>query len=178
MQVILDSKEMNMAIQKMAREILEDTQTPEKIALVGITTRGVTLAGRIVGFLQDANKIEVPVGILDINLYRDDLSRVADHPVVKRTEIPFSIDSRVVYLIDDVLYTGRTIRCALDALFDLGRPDLIGLAVLVDRGGRELPIQADIVGIHHEAKRDEIVHVKFAENDGIDSVEVASKETI
>lgn len=175
MTTILDEKQIKMAIQKMAREIVEGDIPLEKIALVGIRKRGVPLAQRIAHVIKSLSKTELPVGVLDITLYRDDLSRLDYHPVVKKTEIPFSIDSKVIYLVDDVLYTGRTIRCALDAVFDLGRPDMIHLAVLIDRGERELPIQGDIVGIHHDTHHHENIEVKLKETDGIDEVIVIER---
>lgn len=165
MKQVLDAQEIKQALQKITREILEDEEVLEKVVLVGITTRGVPLAQRISSLLKEAKGIEVPTGILDMTLYRDDLSRLSTHPIVKRTEIPFSIDEKSVFLVDDVLYTGRTIRGALNALFDLGRPDRVGLAVLVDRGGREIPIEASVVGLHVEAKKGENVVVKLTETD-------------
>ncbi len=170
MKPVLDAEEIKQAIQKIAREILEEEELLEKVVLVGITTRGVPLSQRVGALLKEAKGIEVPAGVLDMTLYRDDLSRLSTHPVVRRTEIPFSIDGKSVFLLDDVLYTGRTIRGALNALFDLGRPDRVGLAVLVDRGGREIPIEAGIVGIHVEAKKEENVVVKLKETDGEEGV--------
>ncbi len=159
----------------MAEDILKDVGAKDSLVLVGMTTRGVPLATRLAAQLHKKFKKEIPVGVLDITLYRDDLSRLDYHPQIKRTEITFSLDSKIVYLVDDVLYTGRTVRCALDALFDLGRPDRIALAVLVDRTGRELPIQADVVGIHYDAALTENVKVKLKESDGDDRVEVVKQ---
>ncbi len=176
MKTIVDNQEMKTAIQKMAREILEEKASLEKIVLVGITTRGVPLAHRIAAQLKKDKGVDVPVGTLDITLYRDDLSKLSDHPIVKQSNIPFSLDEKVVFLVDDVLYTGRTVRCALDALFDLGRPDAIGLIVMVDRGGRELPIQADIVGLHVQTKVGDVVHVRFSDTDeGEDRVDLEGR---
>lgn len=175
MKILLDSKNIAKTIQKMASEIRKQVLDLDSLVLIGLTTRGVPLAERLSRFFMEKNKTDVSVGTLDITLYRDDLSRLDYHPQIKRTEIPFSIDSKIVYLVDDVLYTGRTVRCALDALFDLGRPDRIALAVLVDRTGRELPIQADVVGIHYDATVTENVKVKLKESDGDDRVEILQR---
>ena len=145
---VMDADRMSRALTRMSHEILERNRGLDEIALVGIRRRGVPLARRIAKALKEINGDEVPTGALDITLYRDDLMRhpVGPQPVVRRTEIPFSIDERKILLVDDVLYTGRTIRAALDALIDFGRPRAIQLIVLVDRGHRELPIKADYVG--------------------------------
>lgn len=182
MKILLDSAKTKDAIEKMAGMIVKDwnggvssktaQQAAPLLVLIGIRSRGVPLAQRIARLIKKKIHKEIPVGILDITLYRDDLSRLDYHPVVKATEISFSIDDTLVYLIDDVLFTGRTIRCALDALFDFGRPERIKLAVLVDRGGRELPVQADVVGITHKAKAEDNVRVSLKEVDGKDSVEL------
>jgi pyrimidine operon attenuation protein/uracil phosphoribosyltransferase len=144
----MDGDRMSRALTRIAHEILERNRGLDEIALVGIRTRGVPLARRLAHALHDINGDNVPTGALDITLYRDDLMRhpVGPQPLVRRTEIPFSIDDRKILLVDDVLYTGRTIRAALDALIDFGRPRAIQLIVLVDRGHRELPIKADYVG--------------------------------
>ena len=136
MKTILDAKETQMAIEKMAKEIVEEAGGLDSLVLVGVRKRGVPLAQRIADRIRETKKKEIPVGLLDINLYRDDLSRLDYHPVIGKTEIPCPVDEKTVFLVDDVLYTGRTIRCAMDALFDLGRPSAIKLAVLVDREGR------------------------------------------
>lgn len=154
----------------MAKGIEAHVPHTKDLVLIGIRTRGVPLASRISSMIHGNNGLVIPVGVLDITLYRDDLSRLAYQPMVKKTEIRGSIDSKTVFIVDDVLYTGRTIRCALDALFDFGRPDRIGLATLVDRGGRELPIQADVIGVRYASKGDENVRVKVAETDGEDAV--------
>lgn len=177
MMPLLDEKEMLQAIDKMAHEIREGFSSLENLVLVGITSRGVPLARRLSALLSNESRI-IPVGELDITLYRDDLSRLSYHPEVRRTEIPFSIDDKVVYLVDDVLFTGRTIRCALDALFDMGRPHYIRLAVLVDREGRELPIQADVVGIHTSVKQGQEIKVSITEVDGRDAVEMSRLDKI
>jgi pyrimidine operon attenuation protein/uracil phosphoribosyltransferase len=146
----------------------------KELALVGIRTRGVFIAKRLAKALQQITDEPVPTGVLDITLYRDDLMRhaVGPQPLVRRTEIPFSIDDHKVVLVDDVLYTGRTIRAALDALIDFGRPKEIQLTVLVDRGHRELPIKADYVGKNVPTSLKESVHVKLVETDGIDEISV------
>ena len=148
MPVVMDADRMGRTLTRIAHEILERNRGVEELALVGIRTRGVPLAQRLAQTIRDINGHDVPTGALDITLYRDDLMRhaVGAQPVVRRTEIPFSIDDKRILLVDDVLYTGRTIRAALDALIDFGRPKAIQLVVLVDRGHRELPIKADYVG--------------------------------
>src|SRR6201988_1991932 len=145
---VMDADRMSRALTRIAHEILERNRGLEELALVGIRTRGVPLARRIARALKEINGDDVPTGALDITLYRDDLMRhaVGVQPVIRRTEIPFSIDDKRILLVDDVLYTGRTIRAALDALIEFGRPRSIQLVVLVDRGHRELPIKADYVG--------------------------------
>jgi pyrimidine operon attenuation protein/uracil phosphoribosyltransferase len=155
----MDADRMSRALTRIAHEILERNRGVDEIALVGIRTRGVPLARRLARILREINGDEVPTGALDITLYRDDLMRhpVGPQPVVRRTEIPFSIDDRKILLVDDVLYTGRTIRAALDALIDFGRPRAIQLIVLVDRGHRELPIRADFVRLQEIDGADEVV---------------------
>src|SRR3954467_12416253 len=174
MALVMDADRMARALTRMAHEILERNRGLDEIALVGIRTRGVPLARRISRSLHDINGDDVPTGALDITLYRDDLMRhaVGPQPLVRRTEIPFSIDDHKVVLVDDVLYTGRTIRAALDALIDFGRPKEIQLIVLVDRGHRELPIKADYVGKNVPTSLKESVHVKLLETDGTDEVAV------
>ena len=174
MPVVMDGDRMSRALTRIAHEILERNRGLDEIALVGIRTRGVPLARRLAHALHDINGDNVPTGALDITLYRDDLMRhpVGPQPVVRRTEIPFSIDERKILLVDDVLYTGRTIRAALDALIDFGRPRAIQLIVLVDRGHRELPIKADYVGKNIPTSTTQSVQVHLAEVDGRDEVEV------
>lgn len=175
MKQILTADETGKAIQEMASAILafagRSGHETGDLALVGIRSRGVPLALKLVGHIKEKTGVALPVGILDITLYRDDLSRVADHPIIKKTEIPFPVDSKKIFLVDDVLYTGRTIRCAMDALFDLGRPPFVRLAVLVDRGGRELPIQADVAGFNCTAGKNDNINVRLLETDGRDGVE-------
>jgi pyrimidine operon attenuation protein / uracil phosphoribosyltransferase len=169
---VMDADRMSRALTRMSHEILERNRGLDEIALVGIRTRGVPIARRIASSLLQINGDEVPTGALDITLYRDDLMRhpVGPQPVVRRTEIPFSIDDRKILLVDDVLYTGRTIRAALDALIDFGRPRAIQLVVLVDRGHRELPIKADYVGKNLPTSLKQSVQVRLQEIDGTDEV--------
>ena len=169
---VMDADRMSRALTRIAHEILERNRGLDEIALVGIRTRGVPIAKRLARALKEINGDEVPTGALDITLYRDDLMRnpVGPQPVVRRTEIPFSIDDRKILLVDDVLYTGRTIRAALDALIDFGRPKMIQLIVLVDRGHRELPIKADYIGKSLPTSPDESVQVRLQETDGVDEV--------
>jgi pyrimidine operon attenuation protein/uracil phosphoribosyltransferase len=169
---VMDADRMSRALTRIAHEILERNRGLEELALVGIRTRGVPLARRLARSLKEINGDEVPTGALDITLYRDDLMRhaVGPQPLVRRTEIPFSIDDRKIMLVDDVLYTGRTIRAALDALIDFGRPRVIQLIALVDRGHRELPIKADYVGKNLPTSVRQSVQVKLQEIDGVDEI--------
>lgn len=167
---IMDEEAMRRAITRIAHEILEKNKGVEGLVLVGIRRRGVPLAERLARQIEAIEGRRIPVGSLDITLYRDDLTLRSDHPVVHRTDVPFSVQGKKVVLVDDVLYTGRTVRAALDAIMDLGRPALIQLAVLVDRGHRELPIRADYVGKNVPTSRREIIHVKVKEIDGEDAV--------
>jgi len=167
---VMDEQGIDRALTRIAHEILEKTQGTTELALVGIRTRGVSLAHRLAEKIGAFEAVAPPVGALDITLYRDDLGLLAEQPVVKATEIPFSIKGKTVVLIDDVLFTGRTIRAALDALIDLGRPRMIQLAVLVDRGHRELPIRPDYVGKNLPTSRREAVAVLLKEHDGEDRV--------
>ena len=172
MPLVMDADRMARALTRIAHEILERNRGTRELALVGIRTRGVPLARRIARSLTEINHEDVPTGALDITLYRDDLMRhpVGPQPVVRRTEIPFSIDDKRILLVDDVLYTGRTIRSALDALIDFGRPRAIQLIVLVDRGHRELPIKADYVGKNLPTSARQSVQVHLEEIDGQDEV--------
>src|SRR5215468_2602363 len=177
MPVVLDADRMARSLARIAHEILERNSSPASIAelaLVGIRTRGVPLARRIAKSIHEIAHHETPTGALDITLYRDDLSShtLGPQPLVRKTEIPFSIDGKLILLVYDVLYTGRTIRAALDALIDFGRPRAIQLVALVDRGHRELPIRADYVGRNIPTARRETVQVKLQEIDGCDEVEV------
>lgn len=169
---VMDATQFNRTLNRIAHEILEKNKSLDGLALVGIRTRGVPLARRLAAKIEEVEGASVPVGTLDINLYRDDLTSVAAHPVLRGTEVPFDVDGATVVLVDDVLFTGRTIRSALNALMDLGRPSWIQLAVLVDRGHRELPIRADFTGKVVSTRRDEHVDVRVAEEDGADAVHV------
>ena len=174
MPVIMDADRLGRSLTRIAHEILERNRSIERLALVGIRTRGDVLAKRLAGVLEQITNAPVRTGALDITLYRDDLMRhaVGPQPLVRRTEIPFSIDDQKILLVDDVLYTGRTIRAALDALIDFGRPKEIQLVVLVDRGHRELPIKADYVGKNVPTSLKETVTVRLTETDGADEVSV------
>jgi pyrimidine operon attenuation protein/uracil phosphoribosyltransferase len=167
---LMSASEMDRTLVRLAHEILEKTEALEKLAFIGIRRRGVPLANRLAEKIRALENLEVPVGILDINLYRDDLSTVADRPVHSASEINFSITGRDIVLTDDVLYTGRTIRAALDALFDHGRPARVQLLVLIDRGHRELPISARYVGRTVQTTANEIIEVKFREVDQMEKV--------
>ena len=175
---VMDADRMGRALTRIAHEIVERNRGTSELALVGIRTRGVPIARRIARSLHDISREDVPTGALDITLYRDDLMRhaVGPQPVVRRTEIPFSIDDRRILLVDDVLYTGRTIRAALDALIDFGRPRAIQLIVLVDRGHRELPIKADYVGKNVPTSSQQSVQVRLQEIDGVDEVLINGPE--
>ena len=172
MPVVMDADRIGRALTRMAHEIVERNKGVDDLLLVGVRTRGVPIARRIARALREITKDDVATGALDITLYRDDLMRqaVGPQPLVRRTEIPFSIDNRKILLVDDVLYTGRTTRAALDALIDFGRPKAIQLLVLVDRGHRELPIKADYVGKNLPTSLEESVQVRLEETDGIDEV--------
>lgn len=167
---ILDSQAMARALVRVAHEIVERNKGVDNVVLVGIRTRGVPLAMRIAKEIKNIENVELPVGSLDITLYRDDLSSLAYNPVMHGTEIDFDISGKTIVLVDDVLFTGRTIRCALDALIDMGRPKSIQLAVMVDRGHKELPIKADYVGKNVPTATTETVEVTIAETDGVDEV--------
>ena len=167
---VLDKDTLNRSLVRIAHEILEKNKGTAGLCLVGIRKRGVYLAQRLAGCLKKIEGNDIPVGILDITLYRDDLTLISSQPVVHKTEIDFNIDGKIVVLVDDVLYSGRTVRAALDALIDLGRPKAIKLAVLIDRLGREFPIQADFIGHKVDVALDKSVQVNFAESDGKDQV--------
>lgn len=176
--IILTPDEVRRALTRIAHEIIERNKGAENLALIGVHTRGIPLARRLAEKLSTLEGVDVPTGMLDITLYRDDLSEVAQQPIIRETQVPFDLRDRRVILVDDVLYTGRTVRAALDALIDLGRPAGIQLAVLVDRGHRELPIRADYVGKNLPTAASEVVKVKLQETDGVDSVELWDMETL
>lgn len=178
MPVVMDADRIGRSLMRIAHEILERNRGTDNLALVGIRARGVPLAARLAANLRDAGGLDVPTGSLDITLYRDDLMKhqVGPQPILRRTDIPFSLDGRTIILVDDVLYTGRTIRAALDALIDFGRPNAIQLVALVDRGHRELPIRADYVGRNVPTSRQQTVQVHLTEIDGRDEVEVHDLE--
>lgn len=172
---IMDATAIQRALTRVAHEIVEKNKGTADLVLVGLRSRGVDLARRLSQRLRQIDGVEVPVGALDITLYRDDLGKVGPQPTVRKTEIPFSIEKKKVILVDDVLYTGRTTRAALDGLMDLGRPRVIQLAVLVDRGHRELPIRADYVGKNVPTAKSEQVQVMLQEEDGVDGVVILNK---
>ena len=178
MPVVMDADRVGRTLTRIAHEIVERNRTLDDLALVGIRSRGEHLARRLAEQLQQIAGRALPTGALDITLYRDDLMRhaVGPQPLVRSTEIPFSIDDRIILLVDDVLYTGRTVRAALDALIDFGRPQAIQLVVLVDRGHRELPIKADYVGKNVPTSRRESVQVRLEEVDGDDEVVINGEE--
>src|SRR6266513_3706690 len=167
---LMSASEIDRTLVRLAHEILEKTKDLDQLAFIGIRRRGVPLAQRLSKKIETLEARTVPVGILDINLYRDDLSTVDIKPVVSSTEIPFSVEGKDIILMDDVLYTGRTIRAALDALFDHGRPARVQLLVLIDRGQRELPIEARFIGRTVQTSANEIIEVKFQEIDGMEKV--------
>jgi len=175
--LIMDEQAMRRAVTRISHEIIEKNKGVDNLVLIGIQRRGVPLAQRISQKIKEVEGEEVPVGILDITLYRDDLSMLAEHPVINGTEINFPVTDKKIVLVDDVLYTGRTARAAIDAIMDLGRPKMIQLAILIDRGHRELPFRADFVGKNVPTSKSEIVHVQVEEIDGINQVIITDKNT-
>ena len=167
---LMSASEIDRTLVRLAHEILEKTQDLHRLAFIGIRRRGVPLATRLAEKIKQLENIPIPVGFLDINLYRDDLSTVAEKPVHNATEIQFPVTGKDIVLMDDVLYTGRTIRAALDALFDHGRPGRVQLLVLIDRGHRELPIEAKYVGRMVQTTANEIIEVKLREVDNMEKV--------
>ena len=170
---VLDEGGIERALARIAHEIIEHNQGVANLALIGIRARGDLLAGRLQQKLFEIEKKEIPLGILDITLYRDDLSEVGPKPEIHETNIEFNLKNKIVILVDDVLFTGRTIRAALDALVDLGRPKAIQLAVLIDRGHRELPIKADYVGKNVPTSLKEVVVIRLNETDGKDEAVIS-----
>ena len=167
---IMNEADIKRAVVRMAHEILEKNHGAVDLVLIGIRTRGIYLSRRLAAVIKEVEGTDIPVGVLDITLYRDDIAVKGGIPIVGESDVPFDINGKKVVLCDDVLYTGRTIRAALDAIFDLGRPSFVRLAVLVDRGHRELPIRADYVGKNIPTALRETVEVRFDENDGYDTV--------
>jgi pyrimidine operon attenuation protein / uracil phosphoribosyltransferase len=175
MRPIMNEADMDQALDRIASEIIETLTATDPFALIGIRRRGVHLARRIAGKMEEILQRPIPSGILDINLYRDDLSTVGDRPLLRGTAIEFAMDNRNLVLVDDVLYTGRTIHTALRTLLDMGRPKRVQLAVMIDRGHRELPIQAEYVGKYVQTADDEIVEVRLMEEDQAEQVVVVKR---
>ncbi len=173
---LLNSKEITMAVNRISIQVLEKNPDPNNLAIVGIHTCGVFVAQRMRKFICAQTALDIPYGTLDINLYRDDWSLISQNPVVKTTDIGFTVEEKDIILVDDVLFTGRTIRAALEALMAYGRPNSVQLAILVDRGGRELPIQAEYVGLTTTVRSDERIQVTLKENGGGDEVLLQSQD--
>ena len=174
---LMDEAAMDRAITRLSHEILEKNNGAEGVVLIGIRRRGYPLAERIAAKIRQIEGVSVPVGEMDITFYRDDLSHGSDQPILSKTEIPFPVDGKTVVLVDDVIFTGRTVRSALDGLFDLGRPGAVRLAVMIDRGLRELPFRPDFVGKNIPTSHSEMIRVKVKEYDGEDSVTILQKVT-
>lgn len=173
---IMDEAAIERAIIRISHEILERNKGIEDLCIVGIRNRGAYLAERVAHRIKELGEGELPVGILDITLYRDDLTAIAEQPIVHSTQINFDVREKKIILVDDVLFTGRTIRCALDALIDFGRPRNIQLAILIDRGHRELPIRADYVGKNVPTSLEEAVEVRLKEVDGVDEIVISEEK--
>ena len=171
--VIMNASEMNRALKRMAHEIIEANKGVDNLVLLGVQRRGVTMAKMLAQAIKQVEGHEVPQGALDITFYRDDLSKLGPTPQVSSTEMPFDVNEKIIILVDDVLYTGRTVRAALDVIMDWGRPQAIRLAVLVDRGHRELPLRADYVGKNVPTSRAENVKVRLVEDDGVEGIWIA-----
>jgi len=174
--VVLSGEMMRRALIRIAHEIVEENRGTKDLVILGIRTKGVHLARRIAEYIESSEGVKVPFGILDITLYRDDLQNTTVQPGIGRTELPFDVTGKIVVIVDDVLYTGRTIRAALDEIIDFGRPSRILLAALIDRGHRELPIRPDFVGKNIPTSRDEDVVVKVKEVEGVDEVVIVPLE--
>jgi len=172
--IVMSSEDIRRTLARIAHEIIERNKAVNNLVLVGMHTRGAPLAKRLAASIESFEGLRIPVGTLDISLYRDDVSSLNLRPVVQNTHIPVSVDGKSIVLVDDVLYTGRSIRAAMDALIDLGRPQSIQLAVLVDRGHREMPIRADYVGKNMPSSKHEEIQVQLEETDGIDQVAIIS----
>ena len=173
--IIMTPQDIRRTLARIAHEIIERNKSTKNLVLIGMRTRGVPLAKRLAANIASFDKVNIPVGALDFSLYRDDLARLDLQPIVKSTDIPVNIDGQTIILVDDVLYTGRSARAAMDALIDLGRPRQIQLAVLIDRGHRELPIRADYIGKNMPSSRDEDIQVKLEESDGRDEVAIITR---
>lgn len=173
---LLTGDEITLAVNRISLQVLEKNHTPDNLAIVGIHTCGVFIAQRMRTFIQEQTSQLLPYGSLDINLYRDDWSLITQNPVVKTSNIGFTVDGKDVILVDDVLFTGRTIRAAMEALMAYGRPRSVQLAILIDRGGRELPIQADFVGLSTSVRPDERIQVRLQEQSGRDEVILQNQE--
>lgn len=169
---ILDSTSFNRVIKRIAHQIIEKNSDVQNIAIIGIKTRGVPIAERVAKSIFEIEKLKVNVGVLDITLYRDDLTHISPDPVINATDIPFDINNKTVVLADDVIYTGRTVRAAMDAVMNIGRPSKIELFTMVDRGHRELPIRADFVGKNIPTSHSEMIKVNLLEIDGKDNIEI------
>lgn len=174
--LIMDEKTIRRTLVRIAHEIIERNKGAEDLGIIGIKTRGAYLAERLAKLIQEIEEVEVPLGFMDITLYRDDIQTKLDQPIVQKTEIMFDVADKIIILVDDVLFTGRTIRAALDQIIDFGRPKLIQLAVLVDRGHRELPIRADYIGKNIPTALNEQVKVKLKEFNGEDSVSLEKEK--
>lgn len=173
--LVMDAKTIERALIRIGHEIVEKNKGAENMAVIGIKNRGEYLAQRVAKLIEKIEEVQIPVGLMDITLYRDDIQTKLEQPLVQKTEIPFDVRDKVIILVDDVLFTGRTIRAALDQIIDFGRPRCIQLAVLVDRGHRELPIRADYVGKNIPTAKEERVKVKIKEVDGEDSVSIVKQ---
>ncbi len=171
---IMDVKAIERSMRRIALEIVEYNKSMENVYLVGIKSRGVPMADRLSKYLREIENLDVKTGIIDISLYRDDLSKVAENPVHNGTHIDFDVENAKIILIDDVLYTGRTVRAAIDAVLDIGRPKEIQLCVLIDRGHKELPIHADYIGRHVPTSSEEIIKVSFVETDNEENVKIVT----
>ncbi|NLM36722.1 MAG: bifunctional pyr operon transcriptional regulator/uracil phosphoribosyltransferase PyrR [Firmicutes bacterium] len=173
---VMDGENIRRALYRLSHEITERNKGVEDLVLIGIRTRGVPLAQRLAKLIGEHEDTAIPVGTLDITFYRDDLTLISPQPVLHRTDVPFDLNGLKVVLVDDVLYTGRTVRAALDAIMDLGRPSMIQLAVLIDRGHRELPIRADFIGKNVPTSKREVIQVKLEEVDGEEKVLILEVE--
>ena len=173
--LIMDEDKIRRSLTRIAHEIIEKNKGTEDLVLIGIRSRGVPIAQRLNEIIEQIEGHKVPEGIIDITLYRDDLSSLAEKPILNKTEVPFDLKGKNVVLVDDVLYTGRTVRAALDAMADMGRAKIVQLAVLIDRGHKELPIKADYIGKNVPTSTDEVIAVLLKETDGIDEVLIKEK---